>query len=152
MVGSNGAGKTTTLRAISGLLRSRSGEIRFAGHELNKLKAHQVMRLGISHVPEGRRLFNEMTVIENLRMGVYARSAKPDFGTALQRVFARFPRLNERQAQIAGTLSGGEQQMLSIARALISGPTFLMLDEPSFGLAPRIVQDYRRSHPGDMSY
>lgn len=141
LVGSNGAGKSTTLRAISGLLKASSGRLSFQTHDLGRLKAHEVVRLGISHVPEGRRLFPLLTVQENLRMGAYLRCADTTVERAMDRVFERFPRLRERRRQLAGTLSGGEQQMLSIGRALISGPTLLMLDEPSFGLAPLIIQE-----------
>jgi len=141
LVGSNGAGKSTTLRAISGLLRPKSGRLSFQSHDLGRLKPHEVVRLGISHVPEGRRLFPLLTVQENLRMGAYLRCAEATVERAMERVFERFPRLRERRRQLAGTLSGGEQQMLSIGRALISGPTLLMLDEPSFGLAPLIVKE-----------
>jgi branched-chain amino acid transport system ATP-binding protein len=141
LVGSNGAGKTTTLRAISGLLHPTAGAILFLGHDLTRSRAHRVVGLGISHVPEGRRIFPQLSVEENLRMGTYLRCAEPSFQAALRRIFARFPRLEERRRQLAGTLSGGEQQMLSIGRALISGPRLLMLDEPSFGLAPMIVSE-----------
>jgi branched-chain amino acid transport system ATP-binding protein len=143
-VGSNGAGKTTTLRSISGLVKPRAGKILFKGKDISQFKAHDTARLGISHVPEGRRVFREMTVAENLRMGAYWRCANPKIEYAMERMFAYFPRLKERQKQLAGTLSGGEQQMLSIGRALISGPTLLMVDEPSFGLAPMIVDEIAR--------
>jgi branched-chain amino acid transport system ATP-binding protein len=141
LVGSNGAGKTTTLRAISGLLHPMAGAILFQGHDLTRSRAHRVVGFGISHVPEGRRIFPHLSVEENLRMGAYLRCAEPSFHAALRHIFARFPRLEERRRQLAGTLSGGEQQMLSIGRALISGPRLLMLDEPSFGLAPMIVSE-----------
>jgi len=141
LVGSNGAGKTTTLRAISGLLHPTAGAILFQGNDLTRSRAHRTVRFGISHVPEGRRIFPQLSVEENLRMGAYLRCAEPTFDAALRRIFARFPRLEERRGQLAGTLSGGEQQMLSIGRALISGPRLLMLDEPSFGLAPMIVSE-----------
>lgn len=141
LVGSNGAGKSTTLRAVSGLLKAKSGRLSFRSNDLRRLKAHDIVRLGISHVPEGRRLFPLLTVQENLRLGAYLRCAETTFERAIDRVFERFPRLRERRRQLAGTLSGGEQQMLSIGRALISGPTLLMLDEPSFGLAPLIIQE-----------
>jgi branched-chain amino acid transport system ATP-binding protein len=141
LVGSNGAGKTTTLRAISGLLHPTAGAILFQGNDLTRSRAHHTVRFGISHVPEGRRIFPQLSVEENLRMGAYLRCAESNFDAALRRIFARFPRLEERRGQLAGTLSGGEQQMLSIGRALISGPRLLMLDEPSFGLAPMIVSE-----------
>lgn len=141
LVGSNGAGKSTTLKAISGLVRPSAGQISFRGQDLGRMKPHETVALGISHVPEGRRLFPEMTVLENLRMGAYLRWAIATAEAAMERVFIRFPRLKERKKQLAGTLSGGEQQMLSIGRALISGPKVLMLDEPSFGLAPLVVEE-----------
>jgi branched-chain amino acid transport system ATP-binding protein len=143
-VGSNGAGKTTTLRAASGMLRASGGAIRFEGREITRLKPHEIVRLGISHVPEGRRLFRELTVIENLRMGAYLRQVDARLDDAIERIFTYFPRLKERQSQLGGTLSGGEQQMLSLGRALISGPKFLMIDEPSFGLAPLVVEEISR--------
>jgi branched-chain amino acid transport system ATP-binding protein len=140
-VGANGAGKTTTLKAVSGLLRPQSGRIAFNGREISGLRAHEIVKLGISHVPEGRRTFPDLTVLENLRMGGYARCRSSDFNDALERIFGYFRRLSERSKQLAGTLSGGEQQMLSIGRALISGPTLLLVDEPSFGLAPQVVDE-----------
>ena len=139
ILGGNGAGKTTTLRAVSGLLRPRSGSVIFNGKNLVGMSAHNVVSLGLSHVPEGRRIFNRLTVRENLMMGAFLRS---DSGIEadLQRVFALFPRLRERIAQVAGTLSGGEQQMLAIGRALMTRPRLLLLDEPSMGLAPILVE------------
>lgn len=138
LLGANGAGKTTTLRSISGQLRPYAGEIRFEGARIDGMPAHEVVRLGIGHSPEGRRVFPRMTVLENLQMGAYrfGRARKPD----LDRVFSLFPRLLERRTQHAGTLSGGEQQMLAIGRALMSQPRLLLLDEPSMGLAPLLVQ------------
>ncbi|MGH2378439.1 MAG: ABC transporter ATP-binding protein [Candidatus Limnocylindria bacterium] len=138
LIGSNGAGKTTTLRTIAGVVRPRSGRVTLAGRELTKLPAHQIVRVGVAHSPEGRRIFPRMTVKENLEMGAYVRGG--DLGADFDRVFGLFPRLRERAAQIAGTLSGGEQQMLAIGRALMARPTVLLLDEPSMGLAPVLVE------------
>ncbi len=138
LLGANGAGKTTTLRTISGLKRSVSGEIRYDGRPITSLAAHEVVKLGIGHVPEGRRIFPQMTVLENLEMGAYQRrgGVKED----IVRIYELFPVLQERRKQNGGTLSGGEQQMLAIGRALMSRPRLLLLDEPSMGLAPLIVQ------------
>jgi branched-chain amino acid transport system ATP-binding protein len=141
VVGPNGAGKSTLLRNISGLVRPSAGSIVFEGAELGALPPHRVVELGVIQVPEGRRIFPEMTVLENLRMGSYARSARPDRARNLERVFALFPRLAERRAQLGGTLSGGEQQMLAIARGLMGNPRLLLFDEPSLGLAPLLVRD-----------
>ncbi len=139
LLGNNGAGKTTTLRTVSGLLAPRSGEIRLDDAPLADTPPHDVVLRGITHVPEGRRIFNRLTVAENLHMGAYTRA---DRGIAddMERVFSVFPRLKERRAQIAGTLSGGEQQMLAIGRALMARPRLLLLDEPSMGLAPVLVE------------
>jgi branched-chain amino acid transport system ATP-binding protein len=139
LIGANGAGKTTTLRAISGLLKARSGEVRYAGRNITNLPPHEVVKLGIAHVPEGRMIFANLTVLENLHMGAYLLKDKVAINRELDYVLDLFPRLKEREKQIAGTLSGGEQQMLAIGRALMSQPKFLMLDEPSLGIAPLLV-------------
>jgi branched-chain amino acid transport system ATP-binding protein len=140
LIGANGAGKTTTLRAISGLLRARAGEILYQGQSLTGLPAHQIVQLGLSHVPEGRMIFANLTVLENLLMGAYLQRDRRVVQAEMEHVFALFPRLQERRKQVAGTLSGGEQQMLAIGRALMSRPRFLMLDEPSLGIAPLLVK------------
>ncbi|MBW8270851.1 ABC transporter ATP-binding protein [Caldovatus sp. SYSU G05006] len=140
VVGPNGAGKTTLLRVISGLLRPTAGTLRYGGHDLTAVAPHELPALGIAHVPENRRLFPHLTVEENLRVGAYARTARAHFAERRDRVFSLFPRLAERRHQLAGTLSGGEQQMCAIGRALMSGPRLLLLDEPSAGLAPIVVQ------------
>jgi branched-chain amino acid transport system ATP-binding protein len=137
LLGANGAGKTTTLRTISGLLRPTAGDIRFEGQSIATMPPHDIVALGISHVPEGRRIFPQMTVLENLQMGAYRR--RGSIQEDLSRVFTLFPVLDERRKQNGGTLSGGEQQMLAIGRALMSRPRLLLLDEPSMGLAPMIV-------------
>jgi branched-chain amino acid transport system ATP-binding protein len=139
LLGNNGAGKTTTLRTLSGLLPARAGEVTLEGETLLGVPPHAIVLRGIAHVPEGRRIFNRLTVFENLEMGAYAR-ADGGIGQDLERVFALFPRLKERRTQVAGTLSGGEQQMLAIARALMAAPRILLLDEPSMGLAPVLVE------------
>ena len=140
LVGANGAGKTTLLKAISGIVHPDKGEIRFSGKPLIKLRPDKVVDLGISHVPEGRRLFSDLTVLENLELGAFSRRARPFFLKSLDRVFDLFPVLKARGRQIAGSLSGGEQQMLAIGRALMTQPSILMLDEPSLGLSPLIVK------------
>src|ERR1700690_1935629 len=140
LIGANGAGKTTTLKTISGLLKPRGGEILYDGKNIAGLPPHQIVKLGLSHVPEGRMIFANLTVMENLQMGAYLQKDRQVVQRELEHVFAMFPRLQERQQQIAGTLSGGEQQMLAIGRALMSKPKFLMLDEPSLGLAPLLVK------------
>ena len=141
LLGSNGAGKTTTLRSISGLERARSGSVRFAGQEIQRMAAHRIVQLGLGHVPEGRRIFVNLTVEENLMLGGYLLRRTPhEVQLRRDEVFERLPRLLERRHQLAGTLSGGEQQMLAIGRALITRPKLLALDEPSMGLAPILVQ------------
>jgi branched-chain amino acid transport system ATP-binding protein len=139
LLGNNGAGKTTTLRTLSGLLAPRTGDVRLDDASLLATAAHDVVRRGITHVPEGRRIFNRLSVLENLSMGAYTRSDGA-IGLDMERVFSVFPRLKERRAQVAGTLSGGEQQMLAIGRALMAKPRLLLLDEPSMGLAPVLVE------------
>jgi len=140
LIGSNGAGKSTTLRAISGLIRPKGGEIRYEGASLAGLPPHEIVKRGLSHVPEGRMVFANLTVLENLRMGAYLQTNAAVIRQELEFVFATFPRLKERAQQEAGTLSGGEQQMLAIGRALMSKPRFLLLDEPSLGIAPLLVK------------
>ncbi|MCL2703113.1 MAG: ABC transporter ATP-binding protein [Defluviitaleaceae bacterium] len=138
LIGANGAGKSTILKTISGLLRSKTGAVSFLGRRINSTPPHKIVEMGLAHVPEGRRVFMQMTVKENLEMGAFIHSGKTD--AAIEQVYARFPRLKERVRQIAGTLSGGEQQMLAMGRALMSRPKLLMLDEPSMGLAPILVE------------
>ena len=141
LIGANGAGKSTTLRTISGLLKPKTGEINFLNKNIAGMPAHKIVREGISQVPEGRRIFAEMTVLENLELGAFTRTDKDEIQNDLKRVFGRFPRLEERKAQLAGTLSGGEQQMLAMGRALMSRPKLLLLDEPSMGLAPLLIKE-----------
>ena len=140
LIGANGAGKTTTLHAITGLVPIKSGSVIYDGHDLRKTDPSRIVTMGLAHVPEGRQVFTRMTVAENLAMGAYFRKDKKAIADDLERVYARFPRLNERAKQLAGTLSGGEQQMLAMGRALMSNPKLLMLDEPSMGLAPILVE------------
>ena len=141
LIGANGAGKSTTLRTISGLLKPKSGAINFLGKSIAGMPAHQIVREGISQVPEGRKIFAEMTVMENLELGAFTRTDKDGIAQDLKMVFGRFPRLEERISQLAGTLSGGEQQMLAMGRALMSRPKLLLLDEPSMGLAPLLIRE-----------
>ena len=143
LIGANGAGKSTTLQTISGLLRSRTGSVEFMDTNITKTEPHRIVKMGLAQVPEGRRVFASMSVLENLEMGAYIRTAasKKGIDEDLEMVFTRFPRLKERRKQVAGTLSGGEQQMLAIGRALMSRPRMLLLDEPSMGLSPILVQE-----------
>jgi len=141
LIGANGAGKTTTLRSISGLLSPRQGSITLDGEDLAKYKAHEIVYKGVAMVPEGRGVFARLTVAENLDMGAFSRSDKEGIDEDLERVFTLFPRLKERRSQVSGTLSGGEQQMLATGRALMASPSLLLMDEPSMGLAPVLVED-----------
>ena len=141
LIGANGAGKSTTLRTISGLLKPKTGSIKFLGNEIGGMAANKIVREGISQVPEGRRIFAEMSVLENLELGAFLRSDSDGIAADMEMVFKRFPRLQERREQPAGTLSGGEQQMLAMGRALMSRPKLLLLDEPSMGLAPLLIRE-----------
>ena len=141
LIGANGAGKTTTLQTVSGMLQAKSGSVHFENQDITKMPSHRIVQLGISPVPEGRRMFANLTVYENLRMGAYTRKDKKEIEESLARVYERFPRLKERTRQLAGTLSGGEQQMLAMGRALMSNPRLLLLDEPSMGLSPLLVSE-----------
>ena len=141
LIGANGAGKSTTLLTVSGLLRARSGNVRFHDRDLTLAQAQDIVRLGIVQVPEGRKIFAPLTVMENLEMGAYTRSDKAEIQASLERVFRSLPRLKERLKQLGGTLSGGEQQMLAIGRALMSKPSLLLMDEPSMGLSPVLVEE-----------
>jgi branched-chain amino acid transport system ATP-binding protein len=144
LIGANGAGKSTTLRTLSGLLRSRTGSIVFKGQDLSALPAEKIVELGISHVPEGRKIFAPLSVRENLMMGAYTRNDQGEIQESLERVYQSFPRLKERAGQYGGTLSGGEQQMLATGRGLMSKPTLILLDEPSMGLSPILVEEIFR--------
>ncbi|MCX8023812.1 MAG: ABC transporter ATP-binding protein [Thermanaerothrix sp.] len=144
LIGANGAGKSTTLRTISGLLRTRTGYIRYKGHDITNTPAQEIVKMGISHVPEGRKIFAPLTVRENLLMGAYTRNDPNEIQRTMERVFTSFPRLKERINQLGGTLSGGEQQMLAMGRGLMSRPTLLLLDEPSMGLSPILVEEIFR--------
>ncbi len=141
LIGANGAGKTTTLHTLSGLLNADKGEIKYKGVELTKTPNYKIVGLGMAHVPEGRRVFAEMTVLQNLKMGAYTRSNSAEIDSTLQNIYKRFPRLEERKNQLAGTLSGGEQQMLAMGRALMSHPDLILMDEPSMGLSPIFVNE-----------
>ena len=139
LIGANGAGKTTTMQSVVGLIPKRAGQVTFDGHDITKTPCHKIVHLGMTQVPEGRRIFQELTVYENLLMGSYSVGDKSGFKNDLEAIYTRFPRLAERKSQIAGTLSGGEQQMLAMGRAIMSHPKLLMLDEPSMGLSPLLV-------------
>ena len=141
LIGANGAGKTTTLHTVSGLLKAREGSILFNGKELTKTQPHKIVEMGMAHVPEGRRIFQQLTVYENLILCDYTRSDKKEIAENLEMIYKRFPRLEERKKQIAGTLSGGEQQMLAMGRALMSNPKIVLMDEPSMGLSPLLVSE-----------
>ncbi|WFR58206.1 ABC transporter ATP-binding protein [Anaerocolumna sp. AGMB13025] len=141
LIGANGAGKTTILHTITGLVDAKEGSILFEGNDLTKIPAHKIVSLGMAHVPEGRRIFAELTVFENLKMGAYTRTDKKEIEDTIKKVYKRFPRLEERKSQIAGTLSGGEQQMLAMGRALMSHPRIILMDEPSMGLSPLFVSE-----------
>lgn len=141
LIGANGAGKTTILHTVTGLLRAKSGKIEFEGTDITKMPGHKIVTLGMAHVPEGRRVFADLSVYENLKMGAYTRKDKEEIEKSLDRVYERFPRLKERKNQLAGTLSGGEQQMLAMGRALMSQPKIILMDEPSMGLSPILVNE-----------
>ena len=141
LIGANGAGKTTTLHTITGLLQASSGHVLFEGTDISKVPAHKIVSMGMAHVPEGRRVFANLSVLQNLKMGAYTRRDKNEYEETLATVYERFPRLQERQNQMAGTLSGGEQQMLAMGRALMSHPKIILMDEPSMGLSPIFVNE-----------
>lgn len=139
LIGANGAGKTTTLHALTGLIDAKSGQVLYGGNDLTKVAPHKIVSMGMAHVPEGRRVFANLSVLQNLKMGAYTRKDKDEIAKTLENVFETFPRLKERQSQMAGTLSGGEQQMLAMGRALMSNPKIILMDEPSMGLSPIYV-------------
>ncbi|MCM1186263.1 MAG: ABC transporter ATP-binding protein [Lachnoclostridium sp.] len=141
LIGANGAGKTTILHTISGLLAPKEGSVVFEGKDITKIPGHKIVSMGMAHVPEGRRVFAQLSVLQNLKMGAYVRKNKEEIANTLKNVFERFPRLEERQNQLAGTLSGGEQQMLAMGRALMSHPKLILMDEPSMGLSPIFVNE-----------
>ena len=141
LIGANGAGKTATLHTITGMIPARTGTIEFHGTDITKVPAHKIVSMGLAHVPEGRRVFAQLTVLENLKMGAYTRKDKDEIGKSLEEIYKRFPRLKERKNQPAGTLSGGEQQMLAMGRALMSKPKMIVMDEPSMGLSPLYVTE-----------
>ena len=141
LIGANGAGKTTTLHTITGLIPAKSGSIVFEGKDITRVPGHKLVSMGIAHVPEGRRVFAQLTVLQNLKMGAYTRNDKQEIEETIQKVYKRFPRLEERKNQLAGTLSGGEQQMLAMGRALMSKPRIILMDEPSMGLSPIFVNE-----------
>lgn len=141
LIGANGAGKTTTLHAVTGLIAPGAGQIVFEGKDITKVPGHKLVSMGIAHVPEGRRVFSQLSVYENLKLGAYTRKDKNEIEETLERIYARFPRLKERKNQLAGTLSGGEQQMLAMGRALMSKPRIILMDEPSMGLSPIYVNE-----------
>lgn len=141
LIGANGAGKTTILHTVTGLLAPKKGSVTFEGKDITKFPAHKIVSLGMAHVPEGRRVFSELSVYENLKMGAYTRKDKTEIEQSLQNIYERFPRLKERRNQMAGTLSGGEQQMLAMGRALMSKPKIILMDEPSMGLSPILVNE-----------
>lgn len=141
LIGANGAGKTTILHTITGLVPAKEGSIMFEGNDLRKISAHKIVSLGMAHVPEGRRIFQDLSVYENLKLGAYTRKDKKEIADTLEQVFEKFPRLKERRKQVAGTLSGGEQQMLAMGRALMSHPKIILMDEPSMGLSPIFVSE-----------
>ena len=141
LIGANGAGKTTTLHTITGLIAPKAGKIEFEGKDITRMPGHKIVSLGMAHVPEGRRVFADLTVLENLKLGAYTRKDKNEIAETLKKVYERFPRLEERKGQLAGTLSGGEQQMLAMGRALMSHPDIILMDEPSMGLSPIYVNE-----------
>ncbi len=152
LIGANGAGKTTTLHTVTGMIPPKAGTIEFDGKDITKTPAHRIVSMGLAHVPEGRRVFAQLTVLENLKMGAYTRKDKNEIESSLAEIYRRFPRLEERKGQLAGTLSGGEQQMLAMGRALMSRPKMIVMDEPSMGLSPlyvseifKIIQDINAS-------